>query len=239
MGVGGSLLAHTIALAALAAWSKNADRAQFAGHQQAIMLTVSFERPRWDVEQSTLKFQSDDPPVVIQPTEAQIAKRRYVLAPTIRPAVSDAAFASTFDAPAVLPRRASADEAPQPPEQELTPAERLLPRKPLAAEVAVGSVAAPPTAPGNTEETPPDLSRNAPPAYPALAIERRWEGTVLLRVWIDETGAVTRVGVARSSGHEILDGAAAGAVRRWKASPARRAGRPVPTVELLPVRFQL
>jgi len=92
---------------------------------------------------------------------------------------------------------------------------------------------------GSTEEIPPDFSQNTPPTYPSPAIQNGWEGTVLLRVWIDETGRVTKVEVARTSGYRILDGAAATAVRQWIAIPANRGAKPVATVELLPVQFQL
>ena len=79
----------------------------------------------------------------------------------------------------------------------------------------------------------------APPNYPAIAIQRRWEGTVLLRIWIHETGRVTDVEIARTSGYPVLDGAAATAVRPWNCIPASRGGLPAATVELLPVRFKL
>lgn len=97
----------------------------------------------------------------------------------------------------------------------------------------------PPSNLGNTEETPPDLSQNAPPTYPTHAILRGWEGTVLLRIWIDETGRVTKVEVARTSGHRVLDAAAETAVRQWKAIPANRGSKSVATVEVLPVWFKL
>jgi len=50
---------------------------------------------------------------------------------------------------------------------------------------------------------------------------------------------VTEVEIVRSSGHAILDAAAASAVRRWHGQPALSRGRPVATTRLLPVQFRL
>ena len=61
----------------------------------------------------------------------------------------------------------------------------------------------------------------------------------MLRLFIDAAGAVTRVEVAQSSGHAILDAEAVATVRTWRGSPATLNGQPVETNELLPVRFQL
>jgi protein TonB len=97
----------------------------------------------------------------------------------------------------------------------------------------------PPSSVRNEDDKHPDLSRNLPPAYPATAIERRWEGTVLLRIRIDKLGRVTNVSVARTSGYPLLDSAAATAVRQWRGVPARRGGQAVATVEVLPVQFKL
>lgn len=65
-------------------------------------------------------------------------------------------------------------------------------------------------------ELVPLLLSAPPPPYPALARRMSWEGTVhcLIEVAID--GTVTRVSVACSSGHEILDEAAQRALREWR-----------------------
>jgi protein TonB len=57
---------------------------------------------------------------------------------------------------------------------------------------------------------------NPPPVYPAIALRRGLEGEVLLTVTVDAEGAVTACVVARSSGHGVLDAAAAAAVQRWR-----------------------
>jgi TonB family protein len=113
-----------------------------------------------------------------------------------------------------------------------------LPRRELAFDRPQPSVAAAQIA-GVDDTVPPELLDNAPPTYPAAAIARGLEGTVLLRLYIAATGMVERVEVVTSSGHNVLDSAAAEAVSRWRARPAQRAGIAVATVELLPVRFRL
>ena len=65
------------------------------------------------------------------------------------------------------------------------------------------------------------------PSYPAQAVRRGEEGRVLCALHIDARGTVTRVEVLRSSGHELLDGAAVDALMRWRFLPAREAGRAV------------
>ncbi len=92
---------------------------------------------------------------------------------------------------------------------------------------------------GNTSETAPRFDANAPIPYPPAALRDRLEGRVLLRLQIDAAGRVASVEVVESSGHAVLDRAAAEGVRSWQAAPARLLGRPVAAAALLPVRFRL
>ena len=86
--------------------------------------------------------------------------------------------------------------------------------------------------------TPPDLNGNALPRYPEQARRLGWQGRVLLRIWIDQQGSVTRVQVEESSGHSLLDAAAVTSVRTWRVQPAQRGGQPVAGSWLLPIRFR-
>ncbi len=83
------------------------------------------------------------------------------------------------------------------------------------------------------------LASNRPPAYPALALRRREEGRVILRVTVSATGSVLAVSVLRSSGHDSLDAAATDAVRQWRFVPASRGGVAVEGVAEAPVDFHL
>ncbi|MBM3392799.1 MAG: energy transducer TonB [Betaproteobacteria bacterium] len=78
-----------------------------------------------------------------------------------------------------------------------------------------------------------------PPAYPATARRLGEEGTVVLRVELDEAGTVAAARVASGSGHARLDEAAVAAVRNWRCRPALRDGRPIRAMALQPFRFVL
>jgi protein TonB len=79
-----------------------------------------------------------------------------------------------------------------------------------------------------------------PPPYPARARQRGWEGTVLLRVRVDERGIPREVQVERSSGHALLDRSASEHVlRRWRFQPAQQVGRPAVAWARVPIGFRL
>lgn len=85
----------------------------------------------------------------------------------------------------------------------------------------------------------PAYSLNPPPEYP-LDARRRWaEGLVLLKVRVSETGDVVSTSVDKTSGFAILDAAARQAVQRWKFVPASRGSRPMQSVCLIPIEFNL
>ena len=69
--------------------------------------------------------------------------------------------------------------------------------------------------------------------YPREAIERGWEGRVVLLLTLDPHGRVTGIEVASPSGHALLDQAAVTAAARIPALPAGR------RQALLPVEFRL
>lgn len=88
-------------------------------------------------------------------------------------------------------------------------------------------------------ETAPSEVSNPPPEYPVLARRRGFEGSLVLMFEIRDDGTCGEIRVLESSGHEILDEAAVGAVRKWRFQPAMRNGRPVPTWQKLRVTFKL
>ncbi len=96
-----------------------------------------------------------------------------------------------------------------------------------------------PSTVGLNEQTAADLTANPPPRYPVVAIGRRLEGTVMLKLKIDSHGKVIMVEILKSSGHDLLDQAAFQAVNQWQGKPARRFGRAVASEEVLPIRFRL
>ena len=62
---------------------------------------------------------------------------------------------------------------------------------------------------------------------------------MLLRVLIDDQGRAKKVEVNTSSGSELLDRAAAEAIKRWRFHPARYGDKPVESWIRIPIEFRL
>lgn len=178
------------------------------------------------------------------PTRQSLAEIAPIMVSMIRPQAAEAPRAQPRpDTPAPAKQTVhNADPKPQP-----------LPA-PAAAGPAPAAIQAPPpmatpaaqepaarTAPAAV--TPPqfnaDYLNNPAPRYPALSIRLREEGTVMLRVQVDEQGLPARVELRSSSGFERLDGVAQETVRRWKFVPARRGDQPVTAWVLVPISFNI
>ena len=74
----------------------------------------------------------------------------------------------------------------------------------------------------------PELLKQVEAAYPADLFEAGITGAVVLRITIDETGAVSEALVETSSGQTALDDAAMEAVLQFTFSPAEIDGKPAP-----------
>lgn len=88
---------------------------------------------------------------------------------------------------------------------------------------------------------PPVLTNPEPPVrYPPELYAQRTEGTVVLRLFVDERGRVVgdSTRLAERSGHDGLDSAALAAVPAMRFAPARKDGAAVPTAFLQPVHFR-
>jgi periplasmic protein TonB len=79
----------------------------------------------------------------------------------------------------------------------------------------------------------------AAPLYPKLSQRLGEEGSVVLRLTVDATGAVIEASVETSSGFPRLDEAAVVAVKRWRFRPAIRGGVAIATTFLHTVTFRL
>jgi protein TonB len=88
-------------------------------------------------------------------------------------------------------------------------------------------------------DVPTAYMRNPKPAYPQRARQLGQQGRVELLVEVLANGRVGRVDISASSGYDILDQAAADAVKRWRFVPARRGRRPVTSWVRIPVKFDL
>jgi protein TonB len=84
----------------------------------------------------------------------------------------------------------------------------------------------------------PGFLRKVTPNYPALAKRLEKEGTVLLRVTIDEHGRPVQVEVLSKAGFGFEEEAVK-AVKDSTFTPARMGGKPLACKALLPIRFVL
>lgn len=76
------------------------------------------------------------------------------------------------------------------------------------------------------------------PDYPASALRSRDEGTVLVRVTIDQHGMPLDISIERSSRSRALDRAALDALRQWRFKPAMAQGAAVESSLVIPISFK-
>lgn len=95
---------------------------------------------------------------------------------------------------------------------------------------------------GNAPAEEPPVAVNAEPAvqYPPDLYDRRVEGDVVLRLFVDSSGRLSpeSTRVSESSGFAALDSAAVHGASRLRYAPARRHGLPVATAFLQTVEFR-
>jgi protein TonB len=89
-------------------------------------------------------------------------------------------------------------------------------------------------------QSPVATNPTPPFAYPADLYRDGVEGTVILRLFIDETGAIVpdSTQIAEGSGYPPLDSAALAGVGDLEYVPALRDGVPVATIFLQPIHFR-
>ena len=87
--------------------------------------------------------------------------------------------------------------------------------------------------------TAPSFIENPKPHYPMIAIRRKMEGVVLLRVEVLGDGGVGKIEIKKSSGYRILDESALNAVKKWRLLPATLEGVSVKAWASIPIRFEL
>ena len=85
----------------------------------------------------------------------------------------------------------------------------------------------------------PRYSDNPPPVYPSIARKRKYQGTVVLEVFVKEDGQVGDLRIAATSNYSLLDRAAMKAVRGWQFEPARRGNHTLAMWVKVPIRFHL
>ena len=132
----------------------------------------------------------------------------------------------------------------------LTPVQITLPPDPPGAEAGVAAAPQSATAvvaasDGGSADIEPTLVSDADylqlprVVYPPAARRARAQGMVHVRALVDEEGRPADVSVARSSGFELLDGAACIAVRGARFSPYRRNNIARSMVVIVPIEFSI
>lgn len=86
-------------------------------------------------------------------------------------------------------------------------------------------------------DPPVPAKSNEPPLFPEIARDTGKSGTVILKVVVLASGAVTDVQVLR--GEEPFVSAAVAAVKAWRYEPARYKGQPITTYKIIKIPFTL
>jgi len=107
----------------------------------------------------------------------------------------------------------------------------------------VSAPPAPPAPPVVEKVTEPHAGAgyldNPPPVYPDVAMERGWEGKVLMKVHVLASGKPDSVSVVKSSGQDVLDAEAVRTVKQWSFAPAMRGTTPIDGWVTVPISFNL
>ena len=104
-----------------------------------------------------------------------------------------------------------------------------------------GTVKLPERTPAVSGNEPPVMvSPESPVEYPPALFAQRIEGKVILRMFVDTSGAVVQdsTRIAESSGYPALDSAALRAAPAFRFAPALHNGEPVAALFLQPVHFR-
>jgi protein TonB len=185
-----------------------------------------------EIPPMTIEFSQPAPPVVEPPPPEPIAQPVVEPPP---PVEDELAVKPSPPKPVPKPKpvvKSVPKPVAKPVEQPPPPA----PPQPVAAP-------APPAPPAPAPVTPASANagylHNPAPQYPALAMRRNWEGTVLLRVHVLATGKPGEIQIQKSSGRDQLDDAALAAVKRWSFAPAKQGNNPVDGWVSVPIDFKL
>ena len=84
----------------------------------------------------------------------------------------------------------------------------------------------------------PEAKTMVQPKYPDAATRAGTEGTVWTKVFIDESGKVTKVTISKSEA-EIFNQASIDAAMQWVFKPALKGGKPIAVEVAIPFRFKL
>jgi protein TonB len=233
-----SVLVHVATLGVLLPLSERQTpqrRVEF-GARQSFRVVLTAARPVPQVRRAEVPVEMS---VNVSPNRARVAQRRFVFEPSQMPTADEGSVNLRPDSDVPERKFARRESHPRSAESKMLAAASVHPpTKTPSGEVMLAEVAASSAIP-SAQTSLPQFVENPPPVYPQVAIARGWEGRVLLRLHISADGRVTHTEVVQSSGHAVLDAAAATAVRNWRATPSRTGRHPVESTVQLPVRFDL
>ena len=88
-------------------------------------------------------------------------------------------------------------------------------------------------------DTPPRVTRKAPPIYPFNAKKNGTNGYVMIRCLVGIDGIPSKLRILESKPKGVFDDAGLEAVRKWRFKPGVLGGEPVPTWVRIPFKFAL
>ena len=149
---------------------------QLIGQSTLVELTATMantELSRPEPAQEQIAF-----PIRIMPAEAEIARRHFHVQSTsvAEPTPFERELVAGILSPPTTVRQSRGRNEPTPAVQPVESAGRRMAVSPLQNQ------------PGTVDRPLPELIQSPPPVYPQSAIERRWAGTVLLRVVVTPEG---------------------------------------------------
>lgn len=166
-----------------------------------------------------------EPPKPEPPKEVKLVKEKPVKPkPEPKPILA-------VEAPAEAPTEFVVEKQPEPEPIKEEPAPEPAPEPVKEPE----KPAEPVRLDGNELECP----RKSEPSYPAASRRMGEQGSVKLRLDLDESGNITSVKVVESSGHTRLDNAGMAAVKNWKCNAPTRDGKPARAIATQIFDFKL
>lgn len=113
---------------------------------------------------------------------------------------------------------------------------------PVTSAPVIATPAPPPPKPVEKVTQPSsgaDYLNNPAPNYPDVAMDRGWDGKVLMKVHVLANGRPDTVSVTKSSGHDVLDDEAVRTVKKWSFVPGKRGDTPIDGWVSVPIAFNL
>lgn len=134
-----------------------------------------------------------------------------------------------------------AETAPAAPAQAAAPAQTTAAAAPSSNASSTASASSAPPGPPQPKLVTSGVEYIQPPSpvYPPMSRRMGEEGTVTLRVLVNERGRAERAEISKSSGVPRLDEAARQAAMRTVFKPYMENGKPMPMLVNVPISFQL